>query len=226
VSFDVTRKAGKTIKTIKTMKMILALAGAVLVTSTAAFGQLAGTSVTGVFTPYGGGYLPGNYFAPAFLAANYPSGSVPSGSANIASPTVTMGAGDTTFGFADQYNTDTADFNASSGKLTVTDVMDGSGALPWNMFFTDSAFTGITPVSGNFYNGITPSITGDMITLHWDGTYGIYGGGGPYTATYTAVFDVSSSSSSTVPDGASTVALLGLALAGLGSVKRFIVFAR
>jgi hypothetical protein len=209
------------------MKMILAIAGTVLVTSTAAFAQLAGSSVTGVFTPYGGGYLPGNYFDPVFLASSYPAGSVPAGSANTSSPTVTLGAGDTTFGFVDQYNTDTADFNASAGTLTVTDVLNGSGALPWNMIFTDSVFTGITPVSDNFYGGLTPTISGDAITLNWLGTYPVYGGGGPYTATYTAVFDVSSSSSSsTVPDSASTVALLGLALAGLGSVKRFKIFAR
>jgi hypothetical protein len=207
------------------MKMILAIAGAVLVTSTAAFAQLTGSSVTGVFTPYGGGYLPGNYFDPVFLASSYPAGSVPSGSANTTSPIVTLGAGDTTFGLMDQYNTDTADFNASAGTLTVTDIMNGSGALPWNMIFTDLVFTGITPVSDNFYGGLTPTITGDTITLNWLGTYPIYGGGGPFAATYTAVFDVSSSRS-TVPDSASTVALLGLTMAGLGSVKRFKIFAR
>jgi hypothetical protein len=204
------------------MKKILALAGAVLVTSTAAFAQLAGSSVNGVFTPYEGGYLPGNYFDPAFLAVNYPSGSVPAGSANVASPTVTMVAGNTTFGLTDPYNTDLAVFNATAGTLTVTDTMDGSGALPWNMIFTDSVFTGLTPVSDNFFGGLTPSISGDSITLNWLGAYSVYGGGGPYSGTYTAVFDVSSSNSSSpsVPDGASTVAMLGLALAGLGSVKR------
>jgi hypothetical protein len=211
----------RTIQTKQTMKMILAAAGAVLLTSTAAFANMTGTSVTGVFTPYGGGYLSGNYFDPAFLAGNYPSGSVPAGSANIASPTVTIGAGDTKFGFVDEYNNDTADFNAAAGTLTVTDVMHGFGALPWNMIFTDSAFTGITTHSNNFYGGIAASISGDAITLNWLGTYPVYGGGGPYTATYTAVFSVSSSSSSSVPDGASTVALLGLASAGLAGLKRF-----
>jgi hypothetical protein len=173
------------------MKMILALAAAALVNSTAVFANLVGTTVTGVFTPYGGGYLAGNYFDPTFLASSYPQGSVPSGSANITSPTVTIGAGDTTFGFQDQYNTDTADFNGST--LTVSDVMTGSGALPWNMIFTDSAITGITLVSDNFYNGVTATITGDTITLNWPGTYPVYGGGGPYTAAYTAVFNVTSS---------------------------------
>jgi hypothetical protein len=186
------------------MKMILALAAAVLVNSTAAFANLVGTTVTGVFTPYGGGYLAGNYFDPTFLASSYPQGSVPSGSANITSPTVTIAAGDTTFGFIDQYNTDKAVFNASSGTLTVSDVMDGSGALPWNMFFTDPAITGITPVSDSFYNGLNANITGDVITLNWLGTYPIYGGGGPYTATYTAVFNVTSSTA--VPEPTTMIA--------------------
>jgi len=205
----------------KQMKMTLALAAAVALTSTTAFAQLAGTSVTGVFTPSGGGYPGGNYFDPAFLTAN-PSigGSVPAGSANIISPTITIAAGDNTFGFQDQYNLDTADFNG--GTLTVTDAMNQNGALPWTMTFTDPVFTGITPVSDDFINGgVNALLAGDVITLTWAGSYSpdyvLHG-------TYTAVFDVSSSSA--VPDGASTVALLGLALGGLGSMKRFKAFAR
>ncbi len=204
------------------MKAILALAVSVFVTSTSAFAQLAGTSDTGTFAPSGGGYPGGNYFDPAFLSAN-PSigGSVPAGSANSSSPTITIAAGDNPFGFQDTYNLDTADFNGST--LTVTDAMNQNGALPWTMTFTDSAFTGITTVSDDFINGgIDASIAGDVITLNWDGSYGpdeyvLHG-------TYTAVFDVSSSAAA--PDGASTVALLGLALAGLGSMKRLKAFAR
>lgn len=201
--------------------MILALAAAVFVTSTAAFAQLAGTSDTGTFTPSGGGYPGGNYFDPAFLSAN-PSigGSVPAGSANTTSPTVTIAAGDNTFGYQDTYNLDTADFNGST--LTVTDAMNENGALPWTMTFTDSAFTGITTISDDFINGgIDATIAGDVITLNWDGSYSpnwvLHG-------TYTAEFNVSSSAAA--PDGASTVALLGLALAGLGSMKGFKAFAR
>jgi hypothetical protein len=200
------------------MKTILALVATVLVTSTAAFANLEGTTVTGVLTPSGGGYLPGNYFDPAFLSVNYPSVAfVPSGSANVSSPTVTIGAGNTTIGYEDQYNTDTAVFNASSGTLTVVDVMDGSGALPWKMTFTDSAFTGLSTVSDNFWDGLGVSFASGMITLNWSGVYTFPSG--PYTGTYTAVFDVSSTS--TVPDNGFTVALLGLALAGLISIKRF-----
>ena len=186
--------------------MILALAAAVLVTNTAAFANLVGTTGTGVFTPQGGGYLPGNYFDPAFLSLNYPSvASVPPGSANISSPTVTIAAGDNIFGYHDQYNTDTADFNTSSGTLRVSDAMyGGSGALPWNMTFTDPAFTGITSVTDNFINGgLNASITGDVITLAWAGSYGpVYALNG----TYTAVFNVTSSSSTAVPEPTTMIA--------------------
>ena len=201
------------------MKTILALVATVLVTGTAAFANLIGTTVTGIFTPIGGGYPAGNYFDPAFLTANPGiGGSVPSGSANVSGPTTTLAAGDNTFGFKDSYNLDTADFNGST--LTVTDVMNQNGALPWIMTFTDPAFTGITTVSDDFINGgLNASIVGDIITLTWNGSYSpvdvLHG-------TYTAVFDVSSTS--TVPDNGFTVVLLGLALAGLISMKRFKAF--
>jgi hypothetical protein len=204
------------------MKAILALAVSVFVTSTSAFAQLAGTSDTGTFTPSGGGYPGGNYFDPAFLSAN-PSigGFVPAGYANASSPTITIAAGDNTFAYQDAYNLDTADFNGST--LTVTDAMNENGALPWTMTFTDPAFTGISAVSNNFINGgINASISGDVITLQWDGSYGP----DEYVlrGTYTADFNVNSSAAA--PDGASTIALLGLALAGLGSMKRLKAFAR
>jgi hypothetical protein len=193
------------------MKMILASVAAVLVTSTAAFAQLTGTQVTGSLEFDG---VPINYFDPA-------NGFVPAGYANTSSPTITIAAGDNVFGFQDSYNTDTADFNGNS--LTVNDVMNGNGALPWVMTFTDTAFTGITTVSDDYINGgIDASLAGDVITLAWNGSYGPdeYVLQGSYSAT----FDVNSSVG--VPDGASSVGLLGLALAGLGSMKRFKAFAR
>jgi hypothetical protein len=137
-----------------------------------------GTPVTGTLQFAGGGQ---NAFDPA-------NNGVPSGYANSSSPTVTLVSGDNIFdyGKTGSYNYDSADFNG--GTLTVRDIMNGSGADPWVMTFTDPAFTGISKVSDNYINGgITPSIIGDEITLTWAGSYSPTD---VLSGTYTAVFNV------------------------------------
>ena len=139
---------------------------------------LFGTAVTGTLQFYGVG---SNYFDPA-------NGSVPAGFANSISPTFTLGAGSNTFGYQNEYDTDTATFVGST--LTVTDIMNENGADPWTMTFTDAAFTGITSVFDNFINGgINASVSGGVITLAWAGSYS------PsyvLSGTYVAVFDLNS----------------------------------
>ncbi len=164
--------------------------------------DLIGTTVTGTLEF---NVIPTNFFDPA-------NNGVPgTGYLNSAdafdSATVVIAPSPTTYGFSDPANLDTANFSAT--QLTVTDtVYPNYGAVTWTMTFTDSAFTSLTQVSDNFLNGLSSSLTGDLITLTW--------GGSPISSdgvTYTAVFDVDGPAPSPEPN---TLVVVGVAiLAGL-----------
>jgi hypothetical protein len=109
-----------------------------------------GTAVTGSLT-FNGATV--NYFDPA-------NGFVPAGFGNSMGTTVTIGP-ITEFGFTDTANIDTADFTGTT--LTISDTGLGSAQAPFQMTFTDAAFTGFSVVTNSL--GLTSSFSGDTLTL-------------------------------------------------------------
>ena len=138
---------------------------------------LAGTQVTGSITF---GSNPNNYYDPA-------NRYVPPGYLNTTygtTVTVNPAAGVTEFGFADRYDTDTADFTDST--LTITDMVLNASAGSWTQTFTDAefAFTKITSITSNFGNGgltVNLNTIADTLTISWAGT-----GGASVNTTYQA----------------------------------------
>ena len=165
--------------------------------------QLAGTRVTGSI--YFNGGFSSNGYDPA-------DGAVPAGFENTAGTTVPISDTAVEFGFADQYNADSADF--TDVTLTLTDQVGGSGASPWVQTFTDPDFSGlITKLSDTFSNGgVTASALGDTITLNWPGTNAT-------GVTYTAVFNVGSTLQVPEPSTGALVAAGGM-LAALVTLRR------
>ncbi len=194
------------------MKPILASAAALFLVSSTGFASpdITGSTVTGGL--FFGGEPSVNYFDPA-------NGYVPSGYANETSPTVTIGSSTTTFGYYDGANLDTASFTGT--ELTITDV-ETFPANPWTMTFVDSQLTGLSEISDTFNNGgVNGTLAGDEITISWAG--GGTTGTGDFSATFN--FVNTGSADPSVPDGGTTAGLLGLAMAGLGCLKRGKLFA-
>jgi hypothetical protein len=184
---------------------LLACLGALLAwifaVSTAARADLIGTTVTGTLEFNG---ITTNFFDPA--NNNVPSSGYLNSSDAFDSATVVIAASPTTFGFSDPANLDTANFSAT--QLTVTDTVYTS-AVNWTMTFTDSAFTSLSP-GWDTFNGLSSSLSGDVITLTWGGTMG-----SGDVVTYTAVFDVDDPDPPATPEP-NTLIVAGVAiLAGL-----------
>lgn len=184
------------------LRALLAVFSLAFVT-VAAHADGTGTSVTGglFFEVVPNNYLPTNYFDPA-------NGFVPAGYGNSSGTTVTIGSG-VEFGYNDTYNLDTADFTGST--LTISDVVEHSGDnAPFEMTFTDSAFTGFTQTGAA--DGYTFTFSGD--------TLDVFSSGGSVDAgqSFTGTFDYSTATAAT-PEP-STLGLLGTGLLGLAGVIR------
>jgi hypothetical protein len=162
-----------------------------------------GTSVTGglFFSDFISGYGTTNYFNPA-------QGYVPAGDGNTAGTTVTIGAG-TEFGYDDGANLNTADFTGST--LTISDV-DTYGAYPFEMIFTDTAFTGFMQLTN--MSGFTYTFSGDTLKVFFDGL----DGGNP--GTFTTTFSYTTPQTTTVTPEPSGLILLGTSALGLFGVAR------
>jgi hypothetical protein len=180
------------------MRLGLVLAvGALASVTIAAHADGTGTSVTGGLYFAGGST---NYFDPA-------NGFVPAGYGNDAGTTVVIGPG-IEFGFADSANTDTADFTGST--LTVTDtVKETGGNNPFEMTFTDPAFTGFTQTGAA--DGYTYTFSGDTLDVFWPG--GSVQDGQAFTGNFTY-------STAATPEPSSLM-LLGTGLLGfVGAMRR------
>ena len=122
-----------------------------------------------------------NYFDPT-------NGYVPtSGYENSAGTTVTVASPAVEFGFADSGNTDFTNFSAT--QFTVEDVLASTAGGTDNAFtmsFTDTAFTGLgfLKATDSFpHGGLTYSLVGDVVTIHWGG--GTVSANDDYTSTFT-----------------------------------------
>lgn len=174
------------------MRRSLALAAGLMSVNLLAHAEGIGTSVTGsVF--YGDN--PVNYFDPAN------GGSAAYG--NSAGSTVTIGPG-IEFGYSDYFNTDTANFTGST--LSISDVDRGT-ALPFEMIFTDSAFTGFSEISGTA-QGYTFTFSGDTLDVFYAGISN--------PGTFDSNFSYATTAATPEP---SSIALFGSGLIG-GIVRR------
>ncbi len=154
------------------------------------------------------------YFDGGFSSDGYDpaDGGVPPGYGNESSNTVTVGPG-VEFGFQDQYNRDTADF--SSTGLVLEDKVLSVGASSWQQTFTADTsgyFNGLALVSSSFDPGITYGVSGDTLTVDWDGEY--YSG----SADFQADFSLPSSVSGAPEPSAWLLMMAGVA--GLGMMLR------
>lgn len=184
---------------------IIAIAATCLAGS-AAKADLIGTSVNGSIQ-FGGNPL--NYYDPVNGFVNGPNGVFPGGSLNASGTTVTISGTAVEFGYMDGANTDSADFTGS--QLIIKDIV-ATAAANWTQTFVNPAFSSLSKVSDNFVNGgVTGTLVGDVLTVTWGGT-------GVAAGELTAVFNVGSSPG--VPDGGSTLALLGLAVTGMAGLRR------
>lgn len=181
----------------------LVLIPALLSIAVAAPGRasLLGTSVTGSLEFQG---HPLNYFDPAngfVLATGYE---------NSSGTTVTIAEPAIEFGAVFPANTDTANFTAS--QLILTDVVNSTGPnIPFTISFVDPAFfgLGLSKLSDTFANGgTTASLTGDTLTVAWDG--GLVNPG-----TLQAVYNLSSST----PEPASLALFIAGAVAMLSRLS-------
>ena len=164
--------------------------------STSAYADGLGTSVTGVLHIQG---LAPNYFDPA-------NGLVPPGYGNSTGTTVTIGPG-IEFGISDPGNTDTADFTGSS--LTITDVIH-SAASPFEMDFTDPAFTGFTQLTNN--TGFTYSFSANTLKVFYAGSLN--------SGLATTTFSYTTGAVNAVTPEPSAMVLTGTGLLGLAGALR------
>ncbi len=167
------------------------------VSGVAAHADNAGTSVTGGLFFSGG---TANYFNPSL-------GYVPTGYGNTAGTTVTIGPG-VEFGFYDGANFDTADFTGTS--LTVSDV-DTYGVDPFEMTFTDPAFTGFTLLTNA--SGFTYTFSGHTLDVFFPGTF-------TTGQTFTATFGSAGSAPTVTPEPSGLMLLGTGALGVLGAARR------
>lgn len=174
----------------KTYTAIRALSA--LLIAAPASAQLAGTGITGS-VQFGSDLK--NYFDAAH-------GYVPAGYGNSGgSTTVSIGSG-TEFGFADDANTDTANF--TDNQLILTDVST-QGTNEATYMFTalrSGAFSNVSLVSSSF-SGLTYSVAGDTLTIGYPVNR--------QSGTFAATFDIMPA----VPEPA-TWAMMLLGFAGIG----------
>ena len=175
------------------MRGALVLTAGIMFFNLLAHADVIGTSVTGaVFYET----HPGNYFDPA------KGGSA--GYGNSAGTTVTIGSG-IEFGYADYFNTDTADFTGSG--LSISDV-DRATALPFEMIFTDAAFAGFSETTGTD-QGYTFTFSGDTLDIFYAGI--------THSGIYDATFSYAPASATPEP---SSIALLGSGMMGVVGIVR------
>jgi hypothetical protein len=146
-----------------------------------------------------------NFFDPANNGQGF---GVPPGFGNSAGLPATISATQTTFGYQDGSNTDTADFTAT--QLIFTDVSASGGTNVTSSFtlVTGGEFSSLSLVSSDIA-GLTYSLSGGTITL----AYPAFPSGGTFIAT----FDVGGATAIPEPGG---LALIGSGLLGLGLVRR------
>lgn len=154
---------------------VVAAVAIVFAISVPARATLIGTQVTGSLYFVG---WPQNVFDPI-------NNLVPAGYLNRAGTTVTISSNAVEYGFADGTATITADFTGT--QLVVTDTPQSTATYnPFQMAFTNPAFTNLATVSDSFPGGgMAGSLSGSVITLDWAGGHVTAG------VSLQAVFNVS-----------------------------------